>query len=106
MGKIKVSKEVGQALKLALENSDRENLLEMHVGKLSWQLETYAALNELSNWKMAQILINGYEVEGKPEERLLEIYKFYKKVSDDGIPEEVIEEVLDALNIKIKGIND
>ena len=106
MDKIKVSKEVAEALNLAIKNCGKEHLFNIHSNKSNWADPANLPLNQLSNWKMAQILINGYEVEKTPHENLLELYEDYKVNSDDGIPELVVEKVLEILDIKIKGIND
>ncbi len=107
MNKIKVSKEVALALDTALKVMDKEKFFEEHSNKFHWTLDIYLPLNQISNWEMAQILINGYEVEETLEEKALAVYKalpsydYYDCGRRNGI-----KEILNALDIKIKGIND
>lgn len=117
MKKVKVSKEVATALEKAIKVSGKEALLNDHANILSWTLDCYLPLNELSIWKMAQILINGYEVEETPEEKVKSLYencinsrdkfkfgcKYYISWNAEA---RGIENCLNRLGITIKGIND
>ena len=107
MDKIKVSKEVAIALEVALKVTSKRNFFEEHSNKMQWTLEDYLPLNKISNWDMAQILINGYEVEETPEDRMLDFYNYYNGDSDyeKGF-RDAVEYTLEQLRHKIKGIND
>lgn len=107
MSKVKVSKEVATALDTALKVMDKEKFFEEHSNKFRWTLDIYLPLNQISNWQMSQILINGYEVEKTPEEKLISVYNHQteNKFHDNAFNNGVIA-TLEILNIKIKGIND
>jgi hypothetical protein len=51
-----------------------------------------------------QALVNGYEVEETPEEKVKNIYQYYLSAYS-GFAAKAIMEVLDVLEIKIEGVN-
>jgi hypothetical protein len=102
MNKVMISKEEAVALESALEvgGGDKSNVVQWHAKDL-WD-GNRAALNNLDLDTVCAALYVGYEIEPGPEEKILDLYKFY---SDNGIASEVIEEVLGIFEIPIKGIN-
>lgn len=83
--KVKVSREVAEAIEYLLNHKDygytKEKLLTTHAGmekysKRSW-VEEARPLNELDLLVLAEILVNGYEVETTPEEKVQELYWSY-----------------------------
>lgn len=114
---VKVSKELADALKKALsyENGNEDGVLLYHSemiisdGGFEWTNEC-EPLNDLSPLELAKILIEGWEVEKSPEEKVREIYNEYVDKMRYAPYEteevcEIITEVLDALEIKIEGVN-
>lgn len=117
MDKIKVSKEVAHALEMALKTCSKAKFFEQHSNKMQWSLDVYLPLNQISNWKMAQILINGYEVEETPEDKLIRQFRDFGERKNnfttesknfgywEGREKQVVA-TLNTLGIKIKGINE
>ena len=110
MEKVKVSKEVFDALENALkiQNVDRNVMLKLNLNRDFCGKRKI--LNDLSSIELAEILINGYELKKTPEEEMLELYKMAKVMTVvngeynygyiDGM-----KVTLDKFGIKIKGIN-
>lgn len=101
MEKIKVNKELGNAIESALNyfDGDEEKLLNDHtVYKGKWGEKVHQPLNNLSSYELAEILIKGYEIETQwyETEDELEVenrasclnlrcnYSSWKKYKDDG----------------------
>ena len=103
--KVKVSREVAEAIESAFEVSNKEQVLEDHARSGMWQNKEFLPLNNLSLLEMAAIVINGYEIEETPEEKFLRVYKMQLDINRldfaDGM-----KYALETLGIKIKGIND
>lgn len=100
MEKVKVSREVAEAIERLRKNGhDNNSFIEGHV-KYGYELDENKCLNELDTETLARALLIGYEVEETPQERLKE---YYDKTSV--VERIVIAETLEILNIKVKGVN-
>lgn len=112
--KIKVSKKMFLALEECLRISTKEELLKDHISSGEWISEEFSVFNNLSILEMAEILINDYELEETPEEKLLTRFNYCSQRcgwhQDDETEmratANAIKETLEILNIKIKGINE
>lgn len=112
--KIKVSREVAEAIEYLLSHKHyeytKEKLLTTHAKmekypKRSWADEANP-LNDIDLLVLAEILVNGYEVELTPHEKVREFVEGYQDIDDFSHGIRVgITEVLDMLNIKIEGVN-
>ena len=125
MEKVKVSKEVAEFMESfkTLGDVNWENaLLEQHTEVIR---DTDATIKEgakcmlqYSTFEVAQMLVNGYEVEKSPEEQLSAIYNDEKaklyvmqimhdpaKYANHKSFMRGVETTLEALGIKIEGIN-
>lgn len=121
--KIKVSQGIANAIdgyitrnikyyELSLESAV-EDLIVCHPN-IDWEDYLDGEFKELENittYDLMRVLVLGYEVEKTPEDKVREIYSTYN-VSDDVFPAffycditAVIIDVLDALSVKIEGIN-
>ncbi|WP_066316846.1 hypothetical protein [Bacillus sp. FJAT-29814] len=100
MEKVMLSKEEALALESALEgvNGDKESVSQYHATSGLWEGKCQA-LNDLGLKEINIALYVGYEIEKGPEEM---VYDYYLKNIERG---PVIENVLNLLNIQIKGIN-
>lgn len=100
-------------LGLYVERWSKEDVLEYHVTR-EWT-DRFSPLNDLDTVTIAAALINGYEVEKTPEEKVREYYdelcdKFDHACwsSDEleyGCKKQAVRETLDKLGIKIEGVN-
>lgn len=114
-GKVKITKSLAKAIEGALDECGSiDGVLANH--DYDW-IEECTPLNELNHHQLAIILINGYEVEQTPEDKIKEYYKYItdelEVATMDGEnwnvlrnTKDTIKFVLDTLNIKIDGIND
>lgn len=112
--KIKVSREVAEAIEYLLNHKDygytKETLLVSHAvmekyEKRSWA-EEVKSLNNVDLLVLAEILVNDYEVELTPHEKVRKFVEGYQDIDDFSHGIRVgITEVLDILNIKIEGVN-
>lgn len=107
--KVKVSKEVAEVIEI-LKDAKRP-LHEMVKHYLNddfiWTLE-FKCLDNLSNDDFIRALYVGYEVEQTPEEKILAEYNWHKPFDcsiEGGIYREGMKFVLNAYNIRIKGVN-
>lgn len=76
MNKVKVSREVAEAIERLRKNGhDNNSFIEGHV-KYGYELDENKCLNELDTETLARALLIGYEVEETPEEEILEVYNF------------------------------
>lgn len=110
MNKVKVSREVAEAIERLRKNGhDNNSFIEGHV-KYGYELDENKCLNELDTETLARALLIGYEVEETPEEEILEVYNFkYGAGWGAGYTAGVrygIKKTLDVYGIKIKGVND
>lgn len=114
MTKIKVSRKVADALDYLLASElYREN--RSHILKVqarsgpAWHTNTPAeCLNGVDIMTIAEALVNGYEADMTPEEKLADKYssiRHYESAKTKGFIEG-IEYAIDTLGLKIKGIND
>jgi hypothetical protein len=99
MEKVMISKEEAVALENALEISggDKSNVVQWHARDI-WDGKQ-APLNDLGLDEVCTALYVGYEIEPGPEEEALDYYQKNPDVAP------VIGDVLNILNIQIKGIN-
>jgi len=115
--KVKVSREVAEAIDFVTNVAAiqfKEVMGIMLEGGFSRPCNEKAfILNELPIKQVAAILINGYEIEQTPEEKLVERFRYCEQRwgwhQDDETEmratANAIKETLDTLNIQIKGIN-
>ncbi|MCY8570333.1 hypothetical protein [Bacillus haynesii] len=106
-----ITKEQAEALDLMRKaNYDKYILMAACDGILGGELE------DLDIMTLAAALINGYEVEKAPEEKVREYYEklcdgydraqFYEDKGKYLLMKRAVRRTLDALGIKISGIND
>lgn len=112
-----ITKEQADALLgLYAEEWSKEHVLEYHVTR-EWT-DRFSPLNDLDTVTLAAALINGYEVEKTPEEKVREYYeeaqRRCKARSETGDIEGLwynagrgygVVDTLDILGIKIEGVN-
>ncbi|MCY8348063.1 hypothetical protein MOC74_21910 [Bacillus haynesii] len=79
------------------------DILEYHATS-QWSNE-YTPLNSLHTIILAAALINGYEVEKTPEEKVREYYESYGGSPSAMERKEAVQDTLDLLGIKIEGVN-
>lgn len=110
---VKVSREIAELISSeVIEYGGPENFLKVHSNINNQWKGHLRALNEITIWEMAQALINGYEIEETPEERIKKVYLLRKGDSinmDDTWSKafvRAIDFLLEELDIKIEGIND
>ncbi|SCY99219.1 MULTISPECIES: hypothetical protein [unclassified Lysinibacillus] len=104
--KVKISREVAEALQTVLPNGNISGCIEKHVR--GWDYEPKLPLNKLSTEEFARCCLIGYEIEETPEEQLASVYQRNKGsliLTNEGLAEG-IKFTLEMLNIKIKGINE
>lgn len=105
--KVKVSQALANAIEFNLGRISKDDFLKDQSKAGSWESDINLPLNDISLYKLAEILINGYEVEQTPEEQFINWYKgFCPAIPGDAICLEVIHKMIDILGIKIKGINE
>lgn len=124
MEKVKISKEVADAIRLWLlnheESSKAEFIRVFTYDKGEWW-EEYKALNKIDLDTLIRALYIGYEVDLTPGDRLLKLYNKVGKEYDDEYDKEDsdceklrclssyrigIRDSVNILGIKIVGIND
>ena len=108
MEKVKVSKEVFEALENVQNTFDFDAIMRINCGG-GFSSEKYIVLNDLSSESVAKLLILGYELEETPEEKLSKHYDVMKKHIVDPFDHGYvagIESAIRMLGIKIKGINE
>lgn len=124
--KVKVSREVANAIEEFLDECTRvmKRTLETSKGILvaehcgrdwaKYEVGQYVALNDIDTFTLMQAMVNGYETEKSPEEKILATYQrqFTQCDANDICDKRVrtayanaILYTLDTLGIKIKGIN-
>ncbi|MGG1018608.1 hypothetical protein ABE151_04375 [Bacillus paralicheniformis] len=110
-----ITKEQADALLgLYAEEWSKEDVLEYHVTR-EWT-DRFSPLNDLDTVTLASALINGYEVEKTPEEKVREYYEklcdgydraqFYEDEGKYLLMKRAVRRTLDALGVQIAGIND
>lgn len=105
MEKIKVSKDIDNAIKLYLKYKNEESMLKERAKGDGFIGKDFKILNELSVLDLANVLINGYEIELTNEEKLLKLYKQYSTCEMIDEETDVVLKVLKLLKVEIKGIN-
>ncbi|MCT6924594.1 hypothetical protein [Metasolibacillus sp.] len=112
--KVKVSREVAKAIEYVKENYKFESSLRVHLSE-NWHSSHLRCLKELSTEAFVSLLLNGYEIEETPEEKLLATYQRQRTWQETNDPYDrrahtaygnAIVYTLDTLGIKIKGINE
>lgn len=100
-------------LRLYSEGWTRDDILNYHL-TVDWG-KSCSALNDLDIMTLAAALVNGYEVEKTPEEKLREYYEsLWSDYCDSDDPfievacesaRAAVKETLNLLGIKIEGVN-
>jgi hypothetical protein len=111
MNKVTLPKEVAEELEYALEHERSNSILFAEV--IAGVYEKLHAHFEYDTDSLMSALVNGYEVEQTPEEKVREYYEGYKRMEawrgHDGHDArgavDIIETTLDLLGIKISGVN-
>ena len=115
--KLKVSREVADAIEAARKSMSDEALLTYHAEEIVtsesfWVAKEIAALNQLSPYQLATALLVGYEVEMTSHEAIATEYIASQQdwVNDNCLHSkgfvEGIEFTLNTLGITVKGVND
>lgn len=110
-----VTKEQAELISQLQDKWSNDGIIQTHV-KYAWTTEKYEPLNDLTTEELAKALINGYEVEKSPEERLRDYYEYLKDGEESVVRYggsgaqlrqgwQSVETTLDTLGIKIEGIN-
>ena len=110
---IKLTLEQEKAIKLAVKRYGKEKTIDMHTKKFfyktKWISDYNLALNELSIEELCGAIHFGYELEETKEKWILIKYNnseiLYDK-DNSSFYKQGIEDALNALEIKIKGINE
>lgn len=112
--KVKVSREIAEALDTVLPNGNISRCIEAHVK--DWDYHPKKPLNNLTTEEFAKCCLVGYEVELTPEEKILDDYLIEKNNSETSPFHESraishgytlgVRSTLNFLGIKIKGINE
>ena len=107
MEKVKVNKEVFDALEHWIEGYDKklELVLDVIYEEYGFSSKEYLALNSLSVDEICKCLIIGYELEETPEEELARYYNMESENIMDDVFNSGIRCALNTLGIQIKGIN-
>ncbi|NYV67625.1 hypothetical protein HYI36_20310 [Bacillus sp. Gen3] len=116
--KVTLTKEQAEAIELAKERDDIDRIVNAASSdKPGWYAGKYVPLNSLTLETLMTALVNGYEVEKTPEEKVREYYEeidSYRRQSkgfDSNASDEfhrmcdAIRTTLDLLGIKIEGVN-
>lgn len=111
MEKVKVSQAIANAIEDTRSNGfSDESIISAHaIMPNNWSLKENKALNGMSLDTLIRALYFGYEIEQTPEEKILDEYNWRKPLNcgvEGGMYREGMKFVLNALNIKIKGVND
>ncbi|MCY7780015.1 hypothetical protein MOB41_16575 [Bacillus haynesii] len=84
-------------------------ILASHSDVLSGRTSTWGcnicALDKMDMLTLAAALINGYEVEKTPEEKVREYYESYGGSPSAMERKEAVQDTLDLLGIEIEGVN-
>jgi len=116
--KVKVSKEVAEAIEQLRKSQDDEKILYqassviLEIGRFKRKDKSaIVTLHEISPMKLARALINGYEIEQTPAEKVAEQYRnrselFERFEHDEDLGAMIgIKFVADAYGLKIEGVN-
>lgn len=110
-----ITKEQADSIEAFLEVGTKEELLTAKVHCCHFGDE-YSGINTIDIMTLAAALINGYEVEKTPEEKVREYYAANYQRHEQSMPrskddfytsgvEEGVRNTLDSLGIKIEGVN-
>lgn len=121
--KVKLPKEVAEALSRLCDGNEKQDIFNdlFHAGantNFTWESKTVYEHFKFDMFRLAQALVNGYEVEQTPEDKVLERYKRYRAEQKfhaekgqremeqfwEGAASGIID-ALDDLGIKIEGVN-
>jgi hypothetical protein len=116
MDKVVLKKDVAEAIErwLRMNDGNKDMLLRFHADKGDWEFG-FQAFNTIDLMTMASALINGYEVEKSPEDKVRErfdyCYKQWQTAGDAPYRRYYhgkvvgVQQTLDLLGIKITGVN-
>jgi len=99
-----ITKEQADSIEAFLEVGTKEELLTAKVHCCHFGDE-YSGINTIDIMTIAAALINGYEVEKTPEEKVREYYESYGGSPSAMERKEAVQDTLDLLGIKIEGVN-
>ncbi|MCA1184790.1 hypothetical protein [Bacillus licheniformis] len=109
-----ITKEQAEALEAFLEVGTKEELLTAKVHCCHFGDE-YSGINTIDIMTLASALINGYEVEKTPEEKVREFYEklcdgydraqFHEDKGKYLLMQRAVRETLNRLGMKIEGVN-
>jgi len=99
-----ITKEQADAIETFLEKGTKEDLLTAKVHCCHFGDE-YSGINTIDIMMLAAALINGYEVEKTPEEKVREYYESYGGSPSAMERKEAVQDTLDLLGIEIEGVN-
>lgn len=116
--KVKVSKEVAEAIEKALNyflladggEDPEEALIVQHAIELYGEVKQKMladVLFELRTFELAEILVNGYEVEQTQEEKIKKLFYGYAGENEfhESDAQKAILELLEILEKKVEGVN-
>jgi hypothetical protein len=104
--KVKLQKEVAEALEFAKSKVSKEDIVRWHVDHI-WT-DDEKPLQSLSLDHLITALYVGYELEVSPEEKVKEYFLNHLKLEDQVYHNGVLNGILktlELLNIKLKGVN-
>ncbi|MDE1437655.1 hypothetical protein P9C91_17980 [Bacillus licheniformis] len=99
-----ITKEQADSIEAFLEVGTKEELLTAKVHCCHFGDE-YSGINTIDIMTLAAALINGYEVEKTPEEKVREYYESHGGSPSAEERKAAIRETLYKLGIKIEGVN-
>lgn len=112
-GKVKVSRELSVVLESLMKNCTGNDLMRFYfacVQTIPNELTNEEfTLSTLEPLQLASILLNGYEIEETPEDKILADYKGKSPIlygQNGEFYQWAVRNTLDTLGIKIKGINE
>lgn len=112
--KVTLPREVAEAIEMYLTEFDKRALLHTFCDpKTKGWTPRYSVFHNVNLDTLMSALVNGFEIEQSPEEKVREYYEANEQMEDwigqDGhdarLTLDVIEQTLDLLGIKIEGIN-
>jgi hypothetical protein len=112
MDKVKITQEQADLIKeLLVDEWDKDTIIECAV-KRSFGIKKFEPLSNMQTTVLASALINSFEVEETPEDKVIKRFVHWKKmrcVGEDSKTFELLiegaETILNDLNIKIAGVN-
>lgn len=123
--KVMVTKEVAEAIKFLRDiygdSKDDGQLIathaEMYLSEGDWWIDNARPLNDVDVATFARAILNGYEVDKPPLEKVREYYEGLKRAEDSSEERgqsgsqfrqgwQSVAETLSLLGIKIEGVND